>query len=413
MTTIIVTVALFITVFTILTIMVIAGEYKLVNRGAVKIVINGDAENSISVEGGRTLLNTLKGNGIFLPSACGGQGTCGVCTCRVLEGGGAILSTETNHINRKSAKEGLRLSCQVKVKEDMRIEVPEDILSAKVMECEVVSNDFKSTYIKEFCVKLPDGESLDFKPGGYIQTLVPRYDIDYKRDIEVPSMFKDEWQQFGMFDLKYKNGGNIERAYSMANYPAEKGFIKLNVRIAPPPWDETKNRFKQVPPGIASTYIFSLKPGDKVKISGPFGEFFIQETDREMVYIGGGAGMAPLRSHIFHLFNTLNTGRKVSYWYGARSRREIFYEDEFRAIEKKFKNFTFHIALSEPLPDDKWKGAVGYIHDVVYNNYLKSHSEPEEIEYYLCGPGVMTDAIEDMLNKIGVEPEMIRFDKFS
>ncbi len=413
MITVIVTVIVFIVVLTTLTIMVIAGEYKLVNRGNVNLIINGDEEKPLSVSGGKTLLDTLKNNKIFLPSACGGRGTCGVCKCKVTEGGGKILSTETTHINRKSANDGVRLSCQVKVKENMKIEVPEEILSVKIMECEVVSNDFKSTYIKEFCVKLPEGETLDFKPGGYIQILVPRYDIDYKQDIEVPAAFKDEWQQFGMFDLKYKNSENVERAYSMANYPAEKGFIKLNVRIAPPPWDKTKKRFKQVPPGIASTYIFSLKPGDKVKISGPFGEFFIQDTDREMVYVGGGAGMAPLRSHIFHLFHTLKTGRKVSYWYGARSRREIFYEDEFRAIEKKFKNFSFHIALSEPLPDDKWKGDVGYIHDVVYENYLKTHSEPEDIEYYLCGPGVMTDAAECMLNKLGVEPEMIRFDKFS
>jgi len=413
MITVIVTVIVFIVVLTTLTILVIAGEYKLVNRGNVQLVINDDEEKALSVPGGKTLLDTLKINGIFLPSACGGRGTCGVCKCRVLEGGGKILSTETTHISRKSANDGVRLSCQVKVKENMKIEVPEEILSVKVMECEVVSNDFVSTYIKEFCVKLPDGETLDFKPGGYVQIQVPHYDIDYKRDIEVPASFKNEWEQFGMFDLKHKNSENIERAYSMANYPAEKGFIKLNVRIAPPPWDKTKNRFKQVPPGIVSTYIFSLKPGDKVNISGPFGEFFIQDTDREMVYIGGGAGMAPLRSHIFHLFHTLKTGRKVSYWYGARSKLEIFYEDEFRAIEKKFKNFTFHIALSEPLPEDKWKGAVGYIHNVVYDNYLKNHPEPEEIEYYLCGPGVMTDAVECMLNKLGVEPEMIRFDKFS
>jgi len=413
MITVIVTVIVFIVVLTTLTILVIAGEYKLVNRGNVQLVINDDEEKALSVPGGKTLLDTLKINGIFLPSACGGRGTCGVCKCRVLEGGGKILSTETTHISRKSANDGVRLSCQVKVKENMKIEVPEEILSVKVMECEVVSNDFVSTYIKEFCVKLPDGDILDFKPGGYVQIQVPHYDIDYKRDIEVPAAFKNEWEQFGMFDLKHKNSENIERAYSMANYPAEKGFIKLNVRIAPPPWDKTKNRFKQVPPGIVSTYIFSLKPGDKVNISGPFGEFFIQDTDREMVYIGGGAGMAPLRSHIFHLFHTLKTGRKVSYWYGARSKLEIFYEDEFRAIEKKFKNFTFHIALSEPLPEDKWKGAVGYIHNVVYDNYLKNHPEPEEIEYYLCGPGVMTDAVECMLNKLGVEPEMIRFDKFS
>ncbi len=413
MITVIVTVIVFIVVLTTLTILVIAGEYKLVNRGNVQLVINDDEDKALSVPGGKTLLDTLKLNRIFLPSACGGRGTCGVCKCKVLEGGGKILSTETTHINRKSANDGVRLSCQVKVKQNMKIEVPEEILSVKIMECEVVSNDFVSTYIKEFCVKLPQGEALDFKPGGYVQIQVPHYDIDYRRDIDVPSAYKNEWQQFGMFDLKHKNSENIERAYSMANYPAEKGFIKLNVRIAPPPWDKIKNRFKQVPPGIASTYIFSLKPGDKVNISGPFGEFFIQDTEREMVYIGGGAGMAPLRSHIFHLFHTLKTGRKVSYWYGARSKLEIFYEDEFRAIEKKFKNFTFHIALSEPLPEDKWKGAVGYIHNVVCDNYLTNHPEPEEIEYYLCGPGVMTDAVECMLNKLGVEPEMIRFDKFS
>lgn len=413
MITVIVTVIVFILVLTALTVMVIAGEYKLVNRGNINLIINGDEENALSVAGGSTLLETLKSSGIFLPSACGGQGTCGVCKCKVLEGGGKILSTETTHISRKAANEGIRLSCQVKAKENMRIEVPEEVLSVKAMECEVVSNDFKATYIKEFCVKLPEGEDLDFKPGGYIQIQVPNYDIDYRRDIPVPAVFADDWERTGMFNLKHKNSENIERAYSMASYPAEKGFVKLNVRIVPPPWDAVKCSLKNVPPGVASTYIFSLKPGDKVTISGPFGEFFIQDTDREMIYIGGGAGMAPLRSHIFHLFHTLKTGRKVSYWYGARSKREIFYEKEFRAIEKKFKNFSFHIALSEPLPEDKWKGSVGYIHDVVFENYLKNHPEPEEIEYYLCGPGVMTDAVESMLDKLGVDPEMIRFDKFS
>ncbi len=412
MITVIVTVALFIVFFALLTALVMAGEYKLVNRGDVKLVINSNEQGAISVSGGKTLLDTLKANGIYLPSACGGRGTCGVCRCRITEGGGALLPTETTHITRKLAKEGERLACQVKVKGDMRITVPEEILSATVMECTVVSNDFKATYIKELCVKIPAGVDFEFKPGGYVQVIVPPFDIDYRRDIQVPDTYSDEWERFGLFDLKLKNGDSVERAYSMANYPAEKGAIKLNVRIATPPWDQNNNKFKNVPAGLASTYIFSLKPGDRVKVSGPFGEFFIKDTKREMVYIGGGAGMAPLRSHIFHLFNTLKTGRRVSYWYGARSRREIFYEREFRAIEKKFKNFKFNIALSEPLPVDRWNGPVGFIHEVVRDHYLAKHPEPEEIEYYLCGPTVMTDAVERMLESIGVEPAMIMFDRF-
>lgn len=412
MITVAVSVTLFILFFALLTALVMAGEYKLVKHGSVKLVINSNEAGAMSVSGGKTLLDTLKVAGIYLPSACGGRGTCGVCRCKVSEGGGAMLPTETTHITRKLAKEGERLACQVKVKEDMRITVPEEILSATVIDCEVISNDFKATYIKELCVKIPDGESFDFKPGGYIQVIVPPFDIDYRRDIHVPDEYSAEWERFGLFDLKLKNSDTVERAYSMASYPAERGVVKLNVRIATPPWDQKNNRFRNVPAGIVSTYIFSLKPGDRVRISGPFGEFFIKETKREMVYIGGGAGMAPLRSHIFHLFNTVKTGRKVSYWYGARSKREIFYESEFRAIEKRFKNFTFNIALSEPLPEDKWKGPVGFIHDVVRDHYLVKHPEPEEIEYYLCGPTVMTDAVEGMLYSIGVEPEMVMFDRF-
>lgn len=413
MITVLSTILIFIAVIILLTVMIITAEKKLVNTGDVKIVINEDEAEPLETPAGGTLLDTLKSNGILLPSACGGQGTCGVCRCKVHEGGGDILATEKNHISRREARQGERLSCQVKVKQDMRIEVPDEVFKIDEWECEVVKNVFVATYIKEFVVKLPAGENLDFKPGGYIQIKIPRYEIDFRRDIEVPKEYRNEWEEFGLFDLHHKNTMEIEKAYSMANHPAEGNIVMLNVRIATPPWDRKKNAFQKVPPGVASTWIFSLKPGDKVNISGPYGEFFIQDTDREMVYIGGGAGMAPLRSHIFHLFQTLKTGRRVSYWYGARSKREIFYEKEFRAIEKKFRNFSFHIALSDPLPEDKWKGPVGFIHQVVYDEYLKHHPEPEDIEYYLCGPGMMTDAVDEMLYNLGVEPEMIRYDKFS
>ncbi len=413
MITVLSTILIFIAVIILLTVMIITAEKKLVNTGDVKIVINEDEAEPLETSAGGTLLDTLKSNGILLPSACGGQGTCGVCRCKVHEGGGDILATEKNHISRREARQGERLSCQVKVKQDMRIEVPDEVFKIDEWECEVVKNVFVATYIKEFVVKLPAGENLDFKPGGYIQIKIPRYEIGFRRDIEVPKEYRNEWEEFGLFDLHHKNTMEIEKAYSMANHPAEGNIVMLNVRIAAPPWDRKKNAFQKVPPGVASTWIFSLKPGDKVNISGPYGEFFIQDTDREMVYIGGGAGMAPLRSHIFHLFQTLKTGRRVSYWYGARSKREIFYEKEFRAIEKKFRNFSFHIALSDPLPEDKWKGPVGFIHQVVYDEYLKHHPEPEDIEYYLCGPGVMTDAVDEMLYNLGVEPEMIRYDKFS
>jgi Na+-transporting NADH:ubiquinone oxidoreductase subunit F len=303
------------------------------------------------------------------------------------------------------------LGCQVKIRENMTIQLPESVLGIKKWECEVVSNRNVATFIKEFVVKLPEGEILDFQPGGYIQIDVPKYETSYS-DFDIDEEFRSDWDNYKMWDLKIRNTSETFRAYSMANYPAEKNLIKLNIRIATPPWDNVKKEFKKVPPGICSSYIFSLKKGDQVMISGPYGEFHIKDTESEMVYIGGGAGMAPLRSHIFHLFHTLKTNRKVSYWYGARSLREVFYEDEFRAIEEKFPNFKFHLALSEPLPEDNWKGLTGFIHQVLYDNYLSKHDEPEDIEYYFCGPPVMNDAVVKMLYDLGVPEENISFDDF-
>ncbi len=412
MITVISTLIVFTAVAIILTSLIVVGEMKLVNKGEVSIIINEDESKPLNVEAGSTLLSTLSSNGILLPSACGGGGTCGVCRCKIFEGAGDLLPTEETHISRKQAKEGQHLACQIKVKENMKIEIPEEIFSIKKWECEVVSNNSVATFIKEFVVRLPEGEYIDFKSGGYIQIDVPKYNIDFSTDIDVPDEYRSDWEKFGIFNLKTKNNEEGVRAYSMANHPAEGNIIMLNVRIATPPWDPSKNRFMNVPPGLCSSYIFSRKPGDKVMISGAYGEFFINDSDSEMIYIGGGAGMAPMRSHIFHLFHTLKTNRKVSFWYGARSMREVFYEDHFRAIEKKFKNFKFHIGLSEPLPEDNWKGYTGFIHQILYNEYLKNHDAPEDIEYYLCGPPVMTDAVEGMLDSLGVDPEMIRYDKF-
>ncbi len=412
MITVISTLIVFSAVAIILTSLIVVGEMKLVNKGEVSIIINEDESKPLNVEAGSTLLSTLSSNGILLPSACGGGGTCGVCRCKIFEGAGDLLPTEETHISRKQAKEGQHLACQVKVKENMKIEIPEEIFSIKKWECEVVSNNSVATFIKEFVVKLPEGEHIDFKSGGYIQIDVPKYNIDFSTDIDVPDEYRGDWEKFGIFNLKTKNNEEGVRAYSMANHPAEGNIIMLNVRIATPPWDPSKNRFMNVPPGLCSSYIFSRKPGDKVMISGAYGEFFINDSESEMIYIGGGAGMAPMRSHIFHLFHTLKTNRKVSFWYGARSLREVFYEDHFRAIEKKFKNFKFHIGLSEPLPEDNWKGYTGFIHQILHDEYLKNHDAPEDIEYYLCGPPVMTDAVEGMLDNLGVDPEMIRYDKF-
>jgi Na+-transporting NADH:ubiquinone oxidoreductase subunit F len=388
--------------------MLLIAKDKLTPKGDVKVMIN---DRELTVSPGSTLLSTLSSSGVFLPSACGGGGTCGMCKCQVIEGGGSILPTETGFFTRKEQQNNWRLGCQVKVREPLKVKVPDAVLGIKKWQCEVVSNRNVATFIKEFVVRLPDGEELNFEPGGYIQIDVPKYSASF-RDFAIEEQFRCDWDKFKVWDFSIKNTEETFRAYSMANYPAEKNLIKLNIRIATPPWDNVKKQYLNVPPGICSSYIFSRKPGDKVIVSGPYGEFHIKNTDTEMVYIGGGAGMAPLRSHIFHLFHTLKTKRKVSYWYGARSLREVFYEDEFRAIEKNFPNFTFHLALSAPLPEDKWTGLTGNIHQVLYDNYLSRHDEPEDIEYYFCGPPVMNDAVVKMLDDLGVPAENISFDDF-
>ena len=405
-------IAMIAVIIILLTVTIVISEKFLVKHGKVKLIINDDKENAKEVDTGGTLLNTLTDNDILIPSACGGGGTCGYCTCQVESGGGDLLPTEEGFINRKKAKDNWRLACQVKVREDMEIRVPDEVFATKKWECEVVSNKNVATFIKEFVVKLPEGETLDFQSGGYVQIEVPHYHLDFDKDFEIEEEYKEDWNRIKALDLENRNTENITRAYSMANHPSEGNIVMLNVRIATPPWDHKKNILQKVPSGISSSYIFSKKPGDKVMVSGPYGEFFINESDSEMMYIGGGAGMAPMRSHIMHLFHTLKTKRKVTFWYGARSKREVFYEEDFRAIEKDFPNFTFNIALSEALPEDNWKGMTGFIHQAVNDHYLIDHTEPEEIEYYLCGPGVMMTAIDKMLYDLGVEREMIRYDEF-
>jgi len=402
-------VSIFLIIIVFLVMMLLYAKAKLSPSGPVTISINEDMK--LEVGSGSTLLSTLSNEKIFLPSACGGGGTCGMCRCQVVNGGGHILPTEVGFFNRKQIHDHWRLGCQVKVRENLEIKVPKEIFGIKKWECEVISNKNVATYIKEFKVKLPEGEKLDFLSGGYIQIDVPKCEVDFK-DIEVDEKFRGDWDSNRMFDLNMKNLEPIYRAYSMANYPAEGNIIMLNIRIATPPWDRDKKTFMNVNPGICSSYIFSRKPGDKVTISGPYGEFHIKHTNKEMVYIGGGAGMAPLRSQILHLFNTEKTNRKVSFWYGARSLREIFYEEDFKKIEKEFPNFKFNLALSEPLPEDNWKGYIGFIHQVVLDNYLSKHEEPEEIEYYLCGPPVMNEAVLKMLDNLGVPKENIAFDDF-
>jgi Na+-transporting NADH:ubiquinone oxidoreductase subunit F len=394
-------------VILIMIVVLMFAESKLVHKGNVKILINDDPERSPEVEGGGTLLSVLSSQGIFLPSACGGGGTCAMCKCQVFEGGGDILPTELTHITRSEAKEHWRLSCQVKVKQNMKIHVPDEVFGIKKWDCTVESNHNVATFIKEFVVRLPEGETLDFKPGGYIQIDVPVYHNVRFRDFDVEEEYHEDWDKFKVWDYVANNEEPCFRAYSMANHPAEGNRVMLNIRIATPP-----PRTVGIPPGVCSSYVFSRKPGDKVTISGPYGEFFIKETDREMCYIGGGAGMAPLRSHIFHLFHTLKTNRRVSYWYGARSLREMFYTEDFEAIEKDFDNFSYHVALSEPLPEDNWKGDTGFIHQVVHDNYLKDHPDIDNIEFYLCGPPMMLTAVQNMLDELGVEKEMIAFDDF-
>lgn len=386
--------------------MIVFIKRKVVKSGDCEITIN-DQKEPIKVPSGQTLLTALSTQKIFLPSACGGGGTCAMCKCQVLEGGGDILPTETGLIPRREQKENYRLSCQVKVREDMKIHVPEEIFNIQKFECTVRSNDNVATFIKELVLELPKDKELDFEAGGYIQIDIPPYKVNFK-DFAIDKEYHPDWDQYHLWDLKAENDEEIFRAYSMACHPAEEGIVMLNVRIATPP-----PRDMSLPPGIASSYIFNLKPGDKVTISGPYGEFFIKDTKREMVYIAGGAGMAPMRSHLFHLFQTLKTrDRKVSYWYGARSKREMFYTEDFRNIEKEYDNFQYNVALSEPLPEDNWDGYTGFIHQVVLDNYLKNHDEPEEIEYYLCGPPMMIDAVQKMLDSLGVPEEMIAFDSF-
>jgi len=411
MTTISISVAVFLIVILLLVVILLVSKKYLVASGIVKININGDKD--VEVEVGSTLLSTLSVQKIFLPSACGGKGSCGQCSCQVVEGGGDIQPTEKDHFSRKQVKDNWRLGCQVKVKNDLKIEIPESVLGIKKWECEVVSNRNVATFIKEFVVRLPQGEHLNFIPGSYSQIDIPKYSLKYS-DFDIEDKFRGDWDHFKMFDLTCTNDEETYRAYSMANYPAEGDVIKLNVRIATPPFDRVNGGFMKVNPGIASSYIFSLKPGDKVIMSGPFGDFYpILTTKNEMLYIGGGAGMAPLRAQILHMLNTLKIkDRKITYWYGARSKAEIFYEEDFRALEKEYPNFSFHIALSAALPEDKWTGPTGFIHDVIYNNYLKDHDAPEDIEYYMCGPGPMSDAAKRMLDSLGVAPESINFDDF-
>jgi Na+-transporting NADH:ubiquinone oxidoreductase subunit F len=406
-------IATFILIILLIAFLILQAKDRLLPQKDVALIINGNADNPLIVKPGSTLLQTLSTNNLFLASACGGGGTCALCKCQVFKGGGDVLPTETNHLNRKQVQDHLRLACQVKVKEDMEIKIPDEVFGIKKWECEVVSNDNVSTYIKEFVVKLPEGENLKFRSGDYIQIDVPATEIDFKTQLyAITDKFKDEYDSFKIWDLKTKIEEPLFRAYSMANHPAEGNIIMLNIRLATPPWDKAKNAFMDVNPGLCSSFIFSRKPGDKVFISGPYGEFHIKDTDKEMIYIGGGAGMAPLRSHIFHLFHTLKTGRKVSYWYGARSKKEIFYEDHFREIEKQFPNFRFEIALSIPLPEDDWKGYVGFIHSVVKEQYLDNHTAPEDIEYYLCGPPMMNTAVQKMLDDLGVAKENVAFDDF-
>ena len=408
-TIILVSVGIFLVVTLLLVIVLLVAKSKLVPSGNVKLTINGEKEAEVPIGG--TLLSTLQGENIYLSSACGGSGSCGQCRCRVVEGGGEILPTETGFFSRKEQKEHWRLACQTKVKEDMQVIVPESVFGVKEWECEVVSNRNVSTFIKEFVVKLPEGEVMNFQSGSYAQITIPPYDIKYA-DYDIDEKFRGDWDHFDMWSLTCKNDTETIRAYSMANYPAEGNIITLNVRIATPPMDRATHKWLPVSPGISSSYIFSLKPGDKVRMSGPYGDFHIQDTDAEMLYIGGGAGMAPLRAQILHLFRTLHTGRKVSYWYGARSKKEIFYEEDFREIEKQFPNFSFHIALSDPQPEDNWTGYVGFIHQVIYDNYLKDHDAPEDIEYYMCGPGPMANAVKVMLENLGVERSQLFFDDF-
>jgi len=424
--TILATVAAFLLITLLLVALLLFVKQKLSPSGPVTITING--EKKIEVASGSTLLTTLGNEKIFLPSACGGGGSCVQCECHVNSGGGEALPTETPHFSRKELKHGIRLACQVKVKQDMDISIPEEVFGIKKWEATVVRNYNVASFIKEFVVEIP--EDMGYKAGGYIQIEIPNCEIKFSdiditahpEEHEAPDKFQAEWDKFGLWPLVMKNNDTVERAYSMASYPAEGREIMLNVRIATPPWDRAKNGWMDVNPGVASSYIFGQKPGDKVIISGPYGEFFINESESEMLYVGGGAGMAPMRSHLYHLFKTLKTGRKVTYWYGGRSKRELFYIDHFKSLEKDFPNFKFYMALSEPMEEDNWKvkdgiegegdGFTGFIHNCVIDNYLNLHDSPEDIELYFCGPPLMNKAVQKMGEDFGIPDENIRFDDF-
>ncbi|MGG8496319.1 NADH:ubiquinone reductase (Na(+)-transporting) subunit F [Tenacibaculum sp. TC6] len=424
--TVAITVLAFLAVLLVLVALLLFVKQKLAPSGPVKITINGN--KTIEVPSGGTLLSTLGNEKIFLPSACGGGGSCIQCECHVNSGGGEALPTETPHFTRKELQHGARLACQVKVKQDMDISIPEEIFGIKKWEAVVVRNYNVASFIKEFVVEIP--EDMNYKAGGYIQIEIPPCEIKFTdmditahpEEHETPDKFQEEWDKFKLWPLVMKNPETVERAYSMASYPAEGREIMLNVRIATPPFDRAKGGWMDVNPGVASSYVFSRKVGDKVTISGPYGEFFINESDAEMLYVGGGAGMAPMRSHLYHLFKTLKTGRKVSYWYGGRSKRELFYLEHFWALEKEFPNFKFHIALSEPLPEDNWKvkenidaegdGFIGFVHNCVIEQYLSKHDSPEDIELYFCGPPLMNKAVEKMGQDFGIPDENIRFDDF-
>jgi len=425
--TILITVAAFLILLLLLVALLLFTKEKLSPSGPVTITINGEKE--VEVPSGSSLLSTLGNQKIFLPSACGGGGTCIQCECHVLSGGGEALPTETPHFSKKELNHGARLACQVKVKQDMEITIPEEVFGIKKWNAKVVRNYNVASFIKEFVVEIP--EEMNYKAGGYIQIEIPPCEVNYAdmdvtahpEEHETPDKFKTEWNKFNLWPLVMKNSETVERAYSMASYPAEGREVMLNVRIATPPWDRSKDGWMEVNPGIASSYIFGLKPGDAVTISGPFGEFFINDSDAEMLYVGGGAGMAPMRSHLYHLFKTLKTDRKVTYWYGGRSKRELFYIEHFKELERNFPNFKFYMALSEPMEEDHWKvkkdindeegdGFVGFIHNCVIENYLNRHEAPEDIELYFCGPPLMNKAVQKMGEDFGIPDENIRFDDF-
>ncbi|WP_049721937.1 NADH:ubiquinone reductase (Na(+)-transporting) subunit F [Gilvimarinus polysaccharolyticus] len=404
MNEIILGVVMFTVIVLVLVVVILSARAKLVSTGDVTIDING--EKKLTVPAGGKLLQTLSGAGLYLPSACGGGGTCAQCRCVVTDGGGSMLPTEESHFTKREAQEGWRLSCQTPVKQDMVVEVPEDVFGVKQWECTVESNPNVATFIKELTLKLPEGENVDFRAGGYVQLECPAYHIKFS-DFDIEEQFRGDWEHFGFFKLETKNPEPVQRAYSMANYPEERGLVKFNIRIATPP-----PRSTDIQPGIMSTYVFNLKPGDKITVFGPFGEFFAKDTDAEMVFVGGGAGMAPMRSHIFDQLKRLNSTRKISFWYGARSLKELFYKEDYDMLARENDNFTWHVAMSDPQPEDNWEGLTGFIHNVLFEEYLKTHPAPEDCEFYMCGPPMMNAAVIKLLHDLGVEDENIMLDDF-